>query len=341
MSEDKLSSWKEIAAYLKCDESTARRWERKNGLPIHRVGSKGGSVYAYPQEIEAWVRGRGLDGLEVHTLQEDTKLSVNQAEIERPLPHPATLDLRPTTVAGQSREMQTGVRWPRYALFGAIIAIGVLGTSMFINGRVHPRVEAQQRSNSSMPASRLPLVRADQNSGGSVIHKVTSPGELDESTISEIKTLVKESQIWEMLTLYSAPWNCDAKDIRRYWLPGSKAYLDVGKSVSRLNERGTHYGFDAKLLNFEFRYVRISRDGSSANIGTLEHWWLPVYTRDEKLVTSRNPDQGPYEIDYLLIKVNDHWYLKSTTTPYTEWMPQKITCKNWPEESNRLADASK
>jgi hypothetical protein len=277
----------------------------------------------------------------VHALQEDPKPSVNHVEIERPLPDLSTLNLRPTTVAGQSREMQSGVKWRRYSLFGAIIILGVLGTSMFMNGRGHPRVEAQLPNDSSMPAWRLPPIRADQNSSGSVMRKATNFGELDESTISEIKALVKESQIWEMLTLYSAPWKCDAKDFERYWLPVSKAYLDVGKSVSRLNERGTHYGFDAKLLNFEFRYVKISRDGLSANIGTIEHWWLPVYTRDQTLVSSRNPDQGPYEIDYLLIKVNDRWYLKSTTTPYTQWMPQKITCKNWPEESSSLADASK
>ncbi|HET9282332.1 MAG TPA: helix-turn-helix domain-containing protein [Candidatus Angelobacter sp.] len=341
MSEEKLSSWKEIAAYLKCDESTARRWERKNGLPVHRVGSKGGSVYAYPQEIEAWVRGGGLNGPEVDTLQEGPKPSGNHSEIEQALPDLWTLDQRPPSVVGQSPAIPSSGKRRRYSLLGAITIISISGLWIIINSAGRHRAEAQPRSDSTVPAWRLSSVRADQNSSGSAIHKATKPDELDESEISGIKALVKESQIWEMLTLYSAPWNCDAKDIERYWLPGSKAYLDVGKSVSRLNERGTHYGFDAKLLNFEFRYVKISRDGLSANIGTVEHWWLPVYTRDETLVTSRNPDQGPYEIDYLLIKVNDHWYLKSTTTPYTQWTPQKITCKNWPEESNRLADASK
>ena len=31
-----LESWKEIAAYLNRDERTARRWEKEEGLPIHR-----------------------------------------------------------------------------------------------------------------------------------------------------------------------------------------------------------------------------------------------------------------------------------------------------------------
>jgi TolB-like protein/Tfp pilus assembly protein PilF len=50
----RLDSWKAIAAYLKRDESTVRRWE-KEGLPVHRhVHAKKASVYAYPAEIDAW-----------------------------------------------------------------------------------------------------------------------------------------------------------------------------------------------------------------------------------------------------------------------------------------------
>ena len=50
----RLDSWKAIAAYLKRDESTVRRWE-KQGLPVHRhLHSKKASIYAYPSEIDAW-----------------------------------------------------------------------------------------------------------------------------------------------------------------------------------------------------------------------------------------------------------------------------------------------
>src|SRR5713226_6171836 len=51
---ERLESWKEIAAYLKRDERTVRRWEGE-GLPVHRkVHKKQASVYAYKEEIEAW-----------------------------------------------------------------------------------------------------------------------------------------------------------------------------------------------------------------------------------------------------------------------------------------------
>src|SRR5712691_11723121 len=49
-----LGSWKEIAAYLKRDESTVRRWE-KEGLPVHRhTHKKKATVYAHKSEIDVW-----------------------------------------------------------------------------------------------------------------------------------------------------------------------------------------------------------------------------------------------------------------------------------------------
>ena len=54
LSSEKLDSWKEIAAYLKRDERTVRRWE-KEGLPVHRkVHKKQASVFAYRGEIDTW-----------------------------------------------------------------------------------------------------------------------------------------------------------------------------------------------------------------------------------------------------------------------------------------------
>ena len=55
-SEDRLNSWKEIAAYLKCSERTVRRWEQE-GMPVHRhVHKSKAAIYAYRAEIDAWWR---------------------------------------------------------------------------------------------------------------------------------------------------------------------------------------------------------------------------------------------------------------------------------------------
>jgi TRAP transporter TAXI family solute receptor len=59
MEGNRLDSWKEIAAYLKRDVATARRWEKREALPVHRhLHEKLGSVYAYPSELDAWLEGR-------------------------------------------------------------------------------------------------------------------------------------------------------------------------------------------------------------------------------------------------------------------------------------------
>ena len=55
----RLDSWKEIARYLSRDESTVQRWEKREGMPVHRhVHDKRGSVYAYPAELDTWWQGR-------------------------------------------------------------------------------------------------------------------------------------------------------------------------------------------------------------------------------------------------------------------------------------------
>lgn len=60
-SEKPLESWKEIAAYLKRDVRTVRRWEKSEGLPVHRqMHQARGSVFAYPSELEAWKSSREL-----------------------------------------------------------------------------------------------------------------------------------------------------------------------------------------------------------------------------------------------------------------------------------------
>src|SRR5215510_13697712 len=70
--DDRLDSWKEIAAYLRRDESTVRRWE-KDGLPVHRHRHKlRAAVFAYKSELDAWWRN-----------------AEHEARESRPAPEPA------------------------------------------------------------------------------------------------------------------------------------------------------------------------------------------------------------------------------------------------------------
>lgn len=61
MADDRLDSWKEIAAYLKRDVTTVQRWEKREGMPVHRhLHDKMGSVHALKSELDAWTRSRTL-----------------------------------------------------------------------------------------------------------------------------------------------------------------------------------------------------------------------------------------------------------------------------------------
>ncbi len=60
LANQRLDSWKEIAAFFDRDERTVRRWEKERGLPIHRVPGGGrGGVFTYADELRQWLKGRG------------------------------------------------------------------------------------------------------------------------------------------------------------------------------------------------------------------------------------------------------------------------------------------
>src|SRR5258708_18545190 len=55
----RLDSWKEIASWFERSEKTVRRWEQREGMPVHRLlHEKRGTVYAYSGELEAWRQSR-------------------------------------------------------------------------------------------------------------------------------------------------------------------------------------------------------------------------------------------------------------------------------------------
>jgi Periplasmic component of the Tol biopolymer transport system len=107
--EDRLDSWKEIAAYLKRDVTTVQRWEKREGMPVHRhVHDSMGSVYASRVDLDAWMASRNL-----RVAQQ------NESDTPPPLP-----PLPPRTAQQKSQP-----RW-RSALLtvaaGAALAIGAI-----------------------------------------------------------------------------------------------------------------------------------------------------------------------------------------------------------------------
>lgn len=85
----RLDSWKEIATYLKRGSRTVRRWERQEGLPVHRhQHGKRATIYGFPDEIDKWLESRSRDeGADQaplsHALLRSTKPSTEQQKPHR------------------------------------------------------------------------------------------------------------------------------------------------------------------------------------------------------------------------------------------------------------------
>src|SRR5215472_11458968 len=59
LSDRKLISWKEIAVHLGREIRTVQRWEKTEGLPVHRhEHRKRSTVYAYASELDEWFKKR-------------------------------------------------------------------------------------------------------------------------------------------------------------------------------------------------------------------------------------------------------------------------------------------
>src|SRR6516164_4532120 len=86
-SDRRLGSWKEIATYLGRGVRSVQRWEREEGLPVHRLShQKRGSVYAYRDELDEWWENR-RDSLAAT----ETDLSEATPQNESPIQLPAGL----------------------------------------------------------------------------------------------------------------------------------------------------------------------------------------------------------------------------------------------------------
>lgn len=98
--EDLLGSWKAISAYLRRDVSTVQRWEKHEGMPVHRhLHAKRGSVYAYRSELDAWWVGRAA------------RLDVQPPPIAAP------------DAAARALTQRLGRRWPWAVLSAAVLLL--------------------------------------------------------------------------------------------------------------------------------------------------------------------------------------------------------------------------
>ena len=122
----RLDSWKEVAVYLGRDVRTVQRWERREGLPIHRQQhDKLGPCHAFRHEIDAWTAARSRPLAEP---QGDTANGPDAPPSSEPgiradagsLPSPAR-----SHFDGRRRHLVASVGT------AAVVAIGVVGWVIF------------------------------------------------------------------------------------------------------------------------------------------------------------------------------------------------------------------
>jgi sigma-B regulation protein RsbU (phosphoserine phosphatase) len=108
VAESSLQSWTEIAVYLGRDVRTVQRWEKREGLPVHRhFHEQGAPVYAFRQEVDTWLENRPtrvnerfcldhLTSAEQRALESDLFLAarIQRALLPKPGLAPAGWDVR-------------------------------------------------------------------------------------------------------------------------------------------------------------------------------------------------------------------------------------------------------
>jgi TolB-like protein len=125
---ERLDSWKAIAAYLRRDVRSVQRWEKDRGLPVHRVpGEKGGTVFAYTKELENWLHGHPANGTSSDPSENDANAGTTRlAEASFPI----GTEL-PSAKSGYSARRSRNWLW---AVVTAVLAIiGVAHVSRWVS----------------------------------------------------------------------------------------------------------------------------------------------------------------------------------------------------------------
>lgn len=130
----RLDSWKEIALYLHRDVTTVQRWEKQEGMPVHRhLHHKRGSVYALSPELDAWRLGRKV------TFEQDSEPALH------------------SSADGDGRQTSPPQRQRWLLLMSLPVALAVVVTLAYVATRIRSRDAGhpQIRSLAVLPLQNL------------------------------------------------------------------------------------------------------------------------------------------------------------------------------------------
>ena len=166
--ESPLDSWKEIASYVKRDISTVQRWEKREGMPIHRhVHDKRGSVYAFSSELDAWLQSRG------------SRLSDDEKEL--------------TATPVETGDKKTGILQGRqWILVGGVAVIVMLAVTYVIDSSLAG--DANQPKIKSLAV--LPLINlSDEPDQQYLVDGLTDELTTDLATLGTLRVISRRSAV--------------------------------------------------------------------------------------------------------------------------------------------------
>ena len=154
--DERFDGWKAIARHLGRDRSTVIRWAKDRGLPVHAMpGGKSRTVYAVRRELDAWMRG---DGVQPAANGGSDPVEDDEA---RPLPlePPSSFDPPPSGRApGDGVARSPTARAGRWAM-AAAAAILIVAPGIYLLAKERP-VPDQDRQVRLDPATDARLLRA-------------------------------------------------------------------------------------------------------------------------------------------------------------------------------------
>jgi TolB-like protein/Flp pilus assembly protein TadD len=139
----RLDSWKEIATYLGRDVTTVQRWEKREGMPVHRhQHDKRGSVYALTGELDAWVESR--------------RLRVDESESKPETEEPSKSEIEAPSVP-QNQPTPPQVRRPvLWFALGTLVCLGLIAAAwLAVRRRTTVNAPAGIRSIAVLPLRNL------------------------------------------------------------------------------------------------------------------------------------------------------------------------------------------
>jgi tetratricopeptide (TPR) repeat protein len=195
---NRLESWKEIAAYLKRGVSTVQRWEKQEGLPVHRLQhDKGSSVYAYKAEVDAWWHN-GHSQLEAGDEEEK-----QAPETAAPVTVSDNGDGRSHVESQEPEaESQSSFRLPRWRMWlaGAAVAAVVLTAMAVYRIVLRPSVPLHFQSHDVI------LIASFENRTGESLFDGTVEASLaQELTNSQFVSVAPRTRINDTLALMRKP----------------------------------------------------------------------------------------------------------------------------------------